>query len=194
MNSPLQSDIDAVVALTNRLNSMPIMTNAEKRRLDEAARFDFLQDYTEADVKTHHERWRIRAFDGLDDVSGHKQIIAKNQDLGWQVWMMNRCLEDWFDRGHSLPPHYPIRICVLLRKAKRFDEERAFLASYFRHFSAYPDKRLADRATKIGIEIKPDSALHLPQSLAADLPILRRRSKTSSHSFWMNVWLRLTGR
>lgn len=57
----------------------------------------------------------------------------------------------------SVPPYFPDRICVLLRKNKELDLERRFLAAHFRHYwlpeGSSKDTKLGIRAKKIGIAI-----------------------------------------
>jgi hypothetical protein len=98
-------------------------------------------------------------FDGLnlDPVHGGDQIKAYNQDIRWQAMMVRRGVDDWHERGHSIPPHFADRIATLLRKAKQFDLERAFLTAYLRHFltkwGGLTEIKLANRAVKAGIEL-----------------------------------------
>ena len=79
----------------------------------------------------------------------------KDKDLGWQIQTVESAFRDYLKTGDIPAPYYPLRVAILLRKAKENERERAFLAAWCRHFEAgsgigatYP--KLHERARKTG--------------------------------------------
>ncbi len=74
-------------------------------------------------------------------------------DAGVMATYMSKLLDQWLDYGRPVPPAQPKRLAIILRKARRPDIERQFLAAWCRHF---PDGRgaiyaeLVERAQKCG--------------------------------------------
>ena len=62
-------------------------------------------------------------------------IKEKNQDLEWQCDTVDFFFSHHRKTGDIVPPHFPKRIAILLRKAKERDREKAFLEAWCRHFS-----------------------------------------------------------
>lgn len=81
------------------------------------------------------------------DFRAHMRRI--DNDLTEQVRIVTEIVDGWFDHGAFPPPYYANRIAVILRKEKRFDLERDFIAAYVRHFPF--DAKLRDRAARVGI-------------------------------------------
>lgn len=78
--------------------------------------------------------------------------------LGEQIRIFQHGLDQWFEHGETFAPYYPFRIAVILRKAKRGDLEREFLAAYVEHFAELRTggsryAQILDRAEKMGIVI-----------------------------------------
>lgn len=81
------------------------------------------------------------------------ELDAIKDDIRKQVAVVDEAFDLWFETGAIVPPHYAWRIAVILSKAKRVDEERAFLAAWCRHFGDRIGGRfssLAERAQKRG--------------------------------------------
>ncbi|MDM7954762.1 hypothetical protein [Blastomonas sp.] len=81
------------------------------------------------------------------------ELRSIDNDLGRQIAIVNESLDNWFIKGDQPAPYYPWRIAVILGKAKRREEEAAFLAAWCRHFGKIVGGRyekLADRARKLG--------------------------------------------
>lgn len=82
------------------------------------------------------------------------ELKSIDNELERQIEIVNEGLDIWFDIGQSVPPYYAWRIAVILAKAKRPDDEKAFLAAWCRHFGNMIGARyeaLADRARKRGL-------------------------------------------
>ena len=94
----------------------------------------------------------------LPEAEFKAQLRSKQNDLGEMLRLFNSFLDSWFSTARmAVPPYYPDRIAVILRKAKCFELEKVFLAAYFRHFwfeqGSAKDQALGERAKKIGVSI-----------------------------------------
>ncbi len=152
------SDVAALQSLISRLNTVEVQSRDDAFRKEE----------------THRREVIARMFEGggsFGNISGSPAILSLDQeafthemksiadDLGEQVKLVSAFVNQWFDYGEIPPPAWPWRVCVILRKAKRFDLERAFLLQWTRHFDfdrtvGATYGKLADRAAKIGIQIE----------------------------------------
>jgi len=84
------------------------------------------------------------------------ELRSIDNDLSRQIEIVHEGLDHWFATGLMVPPYYAWRIAIILSKAKREDEEKAFLAAWCRHFGRVVGGRfakLADRARKRGIAV-----------------------------------------
>ena len=76
-----------------------------------------------------------------------------DQDIGWQCDTVSDAFKRYLETGEIPAPHYPMRIAVLLRKAKDFDREKQFLATWCKHFpsgNGVTYAALVERAKKAG--------------------------------------------
>jgi hypothetical protein len=81
-----------------------------------------------------------------------------DKNLGWQCDTLSAAFERYVKIGESPAPHFPMRIAVLLRKAKSFDRERSFLAAWCKHFpsgSGVKFSQLVERARSVGAVLRP---------------------------------------
>lgn len=78
-----------------------------------------------------------------------------DNDLDAHVKIVANSFEEYVTRGEIPAPHYPWRICIILRRFKHTGLERSFLEAWCRHFPGTGRgrgyARLADRASKLGI-------------------------------------------
>ncbi len=80
-------------------------------------------------------------------------------DLDVQVKIVDEAFAHYVVTGEAPAPYYPMRIAIILSKAKRKDKEREFLAAWCRHFSAIGQRAgarygaLVSRAEKLGVTI-----------------------------------------
>ena len=71
----------------------------------------------------------------------------------WQCDTVAAGFERFQKTGEVPAPHYPMRIAILLRKARDFDRERQFLQVWCRHFpsgNGVTYGKLVERARKTG--------------------------------------------
>lgn len=73
-------------------------------------------------------------FLNQDEASFRAFMKKADQDLGWQCDTVSNAFKRYLEIGETPAPHYPMRVAVLLRKAKDFDREKQFLAAWCKHF------------------------------------------------------------
>jgi hypothetical protein len=137
LSSDLASKVDELIRL---FADSPVMEDDERERLYRASspwrRASGAPDFLNQDVKS------FRAI-----------MKAVDQDLVWQCETVTAAFERYLKTGEIPAPHYPMRVVVLLRKAKDFDRERQFLAAWCNHFpsgNGATYAALVERAKKTG--------------------------------------------
>lgn len=76
-----------------------------------------------------------------------------DQDLAWQCNTVSDAFQRYLEIGETPAPHYPMRVAVLLGKAKDLDREKQFLAAWCMHFPSGNGVKyaaLVERAKKVG--------------------------------------------
>ncbi len=63
---------------------------------------------------------------------GH--LRKTDQDLGWQCDSVRDAFSGYLKTGEIPAPYFPMRIAILLRKAKETEREKMFLTAWCRHF------------------------------------------------------------
>lgn len=131
------------------------LTEEQKESVDSLVTFISRTDtISEAEIEKRRKRSFREAFSRLSDgsmnygeASGfpvkflsdekeHREFMKiKDQDLLWQCEITRSLFERHLEMGEMPAPHYPRRICVLLRKAHDFDGEEAFLGAWRKHFT-----------------------------------------------------------
>jgi hypothetical protein len=92
-------------------------------------------------------------FLNQDEESFRAFMKKGDQDLRWQCETVTAAFERYQQTGEIPAPHYPMRIVVLLRKAKDFDREKQFLTAWCKHFpsgNGTTYAALVERARKTG--------------------------------------------
>ncbi|MDF2096396.1 hypothetical protein [Aquibaculum arenosum] len=92
-------------------------------------------------------------FLNQDEESFRIFMKQADQDLGWQCDTVTDSFNRYLETGEIPAPHYPMRIAILLRKAKDFDREKRFLEVWCKHFpsgNGATYTRLVERAKKSG--------------------------------------------
>ncbi len=131
LSSDLVSKVDELIRL---FADSPVMEDDERERLRRRA--SGAPDFLNQDVKS------FRAI-----------MKVVDQDLVWQCETVTAAFERYLKTGEIPAPHYPMRIVVLLHKAKDFDRERQFLAAWCNHFpsgNGATYAALVERAKKTG--------------------------------------------
>lgn len=131
LSSDLVSKVDELIRL---FADSPVMEDDERERLWRRA--SGAPDFLNQDVKS------FRAI-----------MKVVDQDLVWQCETVTAAFERYLKTGEIPAPHYPMRVVVLLHKAKDFDRERQFLAAWCNHFpsgNGATYAALVERAKKTG--------------------------------------------
>lgn len=92
-------------------------------------------------------------FLSQDEESFRAFMKEADQDLGWQCSAVSNAFQRYVEMGETPAPHYPMRVAVLLSKAKDLDREKAFLAAWCMHFptgNGVKYAALVERAIKVG--------------------------------------------
>ena len=134
--------LEAVDRLIARLNATEPMTEQCRNLLAEVTSrgiTDLIFEITEQTGGTV-SRGQITTALGAPDIWNLGQseikpfIRSKAQDLGWQCRTVGEYFTYHQRTGDIVPPHYPERIAILLRKAKELEREGAWLTAWCRHF------------------------------------------------------------
>lgn len=152
-DSQLSSDLAKQVdELTRLFAESDVMNNEERERLyrqfTRAATARMLDEglgYGQASgapVFLNQDQDSFRAY--------MKQV---DQDLAWQCGTLTAAFNRYLKTGEIPAPHYPMRVAILVRKAKDFHREKQFLAAWCKHFpsgNGATYAALVERAKKIG--------------------------------------------
>ncbi|GEC56672.1 hypothetical protein ABIF38_008848 [Bradyrhizobium japonicum] len=92
------------------------------------------------------------AFLSLSEGEFGHHLKAIDNNLGEQTAIVADAFSKYLKMGEVPAPYYPWRIAIILRREKRFDLEKLFLAAWCGHFSDGNGVRcaqLADRLRKL---------------------------------------------
>ena len=151
-----KNDLVALEALIQRLLETKVFPAAEAAALNES-RMRGIVEKMVADGLTYGAASGGLSF--LQEADALDQIRSFNDDLGRQVQIIQQMLDSWFEWGETVYPYYPLRVAIILRKAKAFEDERRFLAAFGKHFrgkGASPYEKLTTRAEKLGLNFTAD--------------------------------------
>jgi hypothetical protein len=77
---------------------------------------------------TYCQASRAPEFLTQDEETFRTFMKEADQDLAWQCNTVSDAFQRYLEIGETPAPHYPMRVAVLLSKAKDFNREREFLA------------------------------------------------------------------
>ncbi len=92
-------------------------------------------------------------FLNQDEESFRVFMKEADRDLAWQCSTVSDAFQRYLEIGEAPAPHYPMRVAVLLSKAKDIDREKKFLAAWCKHFpfgNGAKYAALVERAKKVG--------------------------------------------
>jgi hypothetical protein len=107
---------------------------------------------------THGEASDAPDFFNQSEVAFRAFLKDVDNDLGWQCDTVSAAFERYLKIGEVPAPHFPMRVAVLLRKAKSFERERSFLAAWCKHFpsgNGVKFAQLVERARSAGAVLRP---------------------------------------
>ena len=145
----LANKVDDLIRL---FSEAPVMANNERRRLADKFRRAVIARVLD-DGLTYGRASGAPEFLNQDEESFRTFIKEVDQNLEWQCDTVAASFDRYQKTGEVPAPHYPMRIAVLLRKAKELDRERRFLAAWCRHFPSGNGATfgaLLERAKKTG--------------------------------------------
>ena len=138
-------------ALTERLASTSKQSPDQARNLHRQAVAEAMPKMMAG--QTYGEAMGGPAILNQDEDSFRTELKTIDNDLGRQIGIVSQAFEDWLTKGEQPAPYYAWRIAVILGKAKRKEEEFAFLNAWCKHFGTVVGARyesIARRAGKMG--------------------------------------------
>lgn len=126
------ANIDYLVTLIDCMEQTPRLTDEEIEALYEP----YSRKLYGAMFDTGQTLGKVRGgtLSFLAEVDDRSEIIARDQDFDWQVSVVSGCFSEFLQTGDVPPPHYTMRVCILLRKNKLHDLEFQFLSAWEKHF------------------------------------------------------------
>lgn len=149
-------DIALLRALIERLSTTEPIPDEEIEKLRARRSINWFTFPSEEEIAAHKERYRPKALSFLSEPGAQDYLNDIQNNISVQIKIVDGMFSDWLALGERPAPHYPNRICVILRKAKAFGLELAFLKAYCKHFNASQQpigvtgEKLLARAIKIG--------------------------------------------
>ena len=141
-----------VDALIRTFLDNPIMAVAERERRSREATRVALAKMVD-DGASYGQASGTPDFLNQDEQAFRTFIKQVDQDIEWQCSTVMDAFTRYLKVGEVPAPHYPMRVAVLLRKAKDHDREKQFLAAWCRHFpvgNGATYVKLVERAKAVG--------------------------------------------
>lgn len=145
----LANKVDALIKL---FNDAPVMTERERNRTSRRHRDDIFRkvvdegmDYRQASEQPELYNRDGESFFGL--------LKSTDQNLDWQCDTVADFFRRYLQIGEVPAPYFPMRVAILLRKAKEHEREKRFLSAWCRHFpsgNGVKYGKLVERARKLG--------------------------------------------
>lgn len=111
----------------------PVMSEAERDKLYRQSSKNAISRMLD-NPQTFGEASEAPEFLNQDEASFRQFLKTADQDLQWRCETVKTSFRKYLTSGEIQAPHYPMRIAILLSKAKDFDRERQFLAAWCKHF------------------------------------------------------------
>ena len=144
-------DIGDLEVLVAEMNAKKPITWRQARRLAKKRTQALMEAFDSPDPIAPEEN--PYAFFNQDGFAAGEYLKSIANDLPAQVKIVRETFAYWLKTGDIVPPHYPNRIAIILRKSKQADLERRFLAAWCRHFpegNGVGYEGLIERAKKCG--------------------------------------------
>jgi len=138
--------------LIQEFDETPVISDAERDKLYREFSKNAISRMLN-DQQSFGEASEASEFLNQDEDSFRKFMKTADQDLQWQCETVATSFRRYRKTGEVPAPHYPMRIAILLNKAKDFDRERKFLAAWCKHFPVGNGRTyaaLVKRAEKTG--------------------------------------------
>ena len=147
------SDVLAEVVddLVATFNDAPVLTTKEVRRRRDEHRERVHRQF----VDEGRSAFGTPTMYMQDRESFDVLIKSTGNDLRWQCQTVAAAFIRYLEIGEIPAPYFPMRVAIILRKAKEHARERAFLAAWCRHFrqegKGATYRKLDERAAKLGV-------------------------------------------
>lgn len=149
LTDELSGKVDKVISL---LANEPVMDDEKRERLSRRSMNAATQKMLDQGL-TYGEASGAPDFLNQDEASFRAFMKEADQDLSWQCDTVIDAFQRYLATGEVPAPHYPMRIAVLLRKARDFAREKHFLAAWCQHFpsgNGTTYAKIVERAKKCG--------------------------------------------
>ena len=130
LSAELATTVDELI---QKFSDAPVMSDAEQDKLYQEFSKNSISRMLD-DQQTYGEASDAPEFLNQDEESFRKFMKTADQDLQWQCETVATSFRKYRISGEVPAPHYPMRIAILLGKAKDTDRERQFLAAWCKHF------------------------------------------------------------
>jgi hypothetical protein len=149
-NRASEVDYDALLVLIECMEQTPPMSR------EEIADLSANQHAVAGRMLATRETWNQAssgpAFLSLDEGEFRNHLKAIDNDLGEQTAIVAGAFARYLKMGEVPAPYYPWRIAIILRREKKLDLEKRFLAAWCQHFPGGYGARygqLVDRFRKL---------------------------------------------
>lgn len=153
------SDSQLSAALARKVDDLirlfahtPVMAQGEVDRRYSRAMRDATAKMLDGGI-TYGQASGAPEFLNQDEESFRAFMKEADQNLAWQCDTVSKAFNRYLKIGEIPAPHYPMRVAVLLSRAKDFDREKQFLAAWCMHFpsgNGVTYAALVERAKKVG--------------------------------------------
>jgi hypothetical protein len=137
-----EGDFDALRVLIDCMEQTPPLTLSAVDALRDKQREIF--DQMIETEETWNQASSGPSFLSLDEQAFGTHMRAIDNDLGEQVAVVSQSFANYLEIGEIPAPYYPWRIAVILRRAKKPEMERRFLAAWCLHFPCGVGQRYVD--------------------------------------------------
>ncbi|WEX12151.1 hypothetical protein [Chelativorans sp. AA-79] len=149
LTDELAGKVDKVIGL---LAKEPVMDDERRERLSRRSMQVATKKMLDQGL-TYGEASGAPDFLNQDEASFRAYMKEADQDLSWQCDTVADAFKGYLATGEVPAPHYPMRIAVLLHRARDFAREKQFLAAWCKHFpsgNGTTYAKIVERAKKCG--------------------------------------------
>ncbi len=143
---------EKIQGLVNLFANSAVLTDEELDRLSKIAIRDTASKMLELGFN-YGQASGAPDFYNQPEISFRAFMQSVNHDFEWQCNTVSESFKRYCNQGEIPTPYFPMRIAIMLRKAKELELEREFLAAWCRHFpfrSSGKYAELFNRAIKTG--------------------------------------------
>ena len=146
--------INKLDALIVQFNCARVLNDRQRERLRhvyEDSRWNRVWN----DGESYQDAFDVQDIYRHDYASFRSTLKKTDQDMAWQCEKVSADFRKYLETGEIPPPHFPMRIAVLLRKANEHGREKRFLTAWLRHFGGIGNNgtyaKIEARAQKLNV-------------------------------------------